>query len=263
PGAVDSRSCGTVRWCDLRWQSSGGQSPRRLVHEDKAREAPRKKPAENASANQLLESGIRPHDGLRAFRAGGNASNLDAGTLFEKSQVLLGERRKRIVVRDAKRGGLPTRQDFEHRLHLLDIRDRRRHIAYLATVDAVTHAYGDLVKVVKHVELGDHYGIETVDDGGVAEQRDIEPAAAARAAGHGTEFVAARADLVSGRIESFGGERAAAHARNVGLGDTDNSGDSGRRNPGPGAGAAGAGAGRSDERVRAMVDIEHRPLRAF
>ena len=50
-------------------------------------------------------------------------------------------------------------------------------------VDLVADADGNLVELVEHVELGDDQPLGAVDLVGVAEQGNVEPAAAAGAAG--------------------------------------------------------------------------------
>ena len=67
----------------------------------------------------------------------------------------------------------------------------------------------------------------------------------------------------AGLVQQFGGEWAFAHAGDVGLGDADYAGDLGRAHAGAGAGAAGGRVGRGDERVGAVIHIEHGGLSAF
>ena len=65
-------------------------------------------------------------------------------------------------------------------------------------VDLVGGADGDLVALVEDVHLGDDEPLGGVDHVGVAEQRDIEPAAAAGTAGDGAVLLAARAEQFGG-----------------------------------------------------------------
>ena len=58
-------------------------------------------------------------------------------------------------------------------------------------VDLVAGADGNLFEVVQDVHLGDDEPLGAVDHVGVAEQRQVEPAAAARAAGDGAVLLAA------------------------------------------------------------------------
>ena len=60
-------------------------------------------------------------------------------------------------------------------------------------VDLVADADRNLVQLVENVELGDHQPLGAVHLVGVAQQRNIEPAAAAGASGDGAVLVAARA----------------------------------------------------------------------
>ena len=140
---------------------------------------------------------------------------------------------------------------------------RRRHFGDFPAFDPVGHADGNLLEFVEHVELGDDDAVETVDRRSVTEQRDIEPAAAARPAGDGAEFLAAAADLLARSVQRLGRKRAAADAGDICLGYADDAADAGGRNACAGAGAAGARAGGSDERICAVIDVEHGALRAF
>ena len=119
---------------------------------------------------------------------------------------------------------------------------QRRQFAEFAIPQPVAHADRDALEFVEHVELGDHQAVEAVDRGRIAQQRGIEPAAAARPPGDGAKLVAALADLVAFGAQGFGGKRPPAHARDVGFGYSDYAGDPRGRHAGSGAGAARAGA---------------------
>ena len=58
-------------------------------------------------------------------------------------------------------------------------------------VDLVAGADGDLGALVHHVHLGDDQPLGAVDHVGVAQQRQVEPAAAAGTAGDGAVLLAA------------------------------------------------------------------------
>src|SRR5260370_233787 len=96
-----------------------------------------------------------------------------------------------MATRSALHQGLPDcgARGFE-------ARDGRRHIRYLVPPRGVGHADWDFLQLVEHVELSNDQGIDAVEHAGIARQRDIEPAATARAAGHGAEFITALPDLV-------------------------------------------------------------------
>ena len=75
-------------------------------------------------------------------------------------------------------------------------------VGHLA-VDLVADADGDLVELVEDVHLGDDQPLGAVDQVGVAEQRKVEPAAAARTAGDGAVLLAAGAEQVAGWRRGF------------------------------------------------------------
>ena len=64
-------------------------------------------------------------------------------------------------------------------------------------------------------------------------------------------------------VQKFCGEGALAHARRVRLDDADDGVDLGGADAGARAGAARRSVGRRDERVRAVIDVEHRRLAAL
>src|SRR5690242_10488480 len=196
PGAGGGCSRGRPRWCGLRWRWSGVRFRQRPARGERRRG--RTPWVKRGSANQLLESGVAADDGLIALGAGGNAADFDAGALFQEGQVVLGARGERVVIRNAEGGRVPAGHLFEDGFDLFDFGDGWWHVADLAAGDFVADAHRDGFELVEHVELGHHDGIEAVDGGGVAEQRHVEPAAAARPAGDGAEFVAAGANPVAG-----------------------------------------------------------------
>src|SRR6185369_13295970 len=98
--------------------------------------------------------------------------------------------------------------------------------------------------------------VEPIDDRGVAQQRYVEPAAAARPPGDGAEFLPALANQLARLIQRLGRKRTAAHARDVRLGYAEHTVDPSRRHTGPGARSARARARRCDERIGAVVDVQ-------
>src|SRR5512136_1617907 len=100
-------------------------------------------------------------------------------------------------------------------------------------IELVAGANGNLWKVVEHVEFGDDQPCGAVDHVGVAEKRQVHPAAAAGASGDGAEFVAAFAQLVAQLSLVLRGEWASAHAGAISLGDADDGVDRSGRHAGP------------------------------
>ena len=75
-------------------------------------------------------------------------------------------------------------------------------------VDLVAGADGNLGALVHHVHLGDDEPLGPVDHVGVAEERQVEPAAAARTSGDGTVLLATGAEQIGGVVMDLGGEGA-------------------------------------------------------
>ena len=115
---------------------------------------------------------------------------------------------------------------------------------------------------VEAVDVRDREFIDAIDHGGMAGGDGIEPAAAARASGGRAEFAAHAVQHV-GDLRVLGRERPFADAGGVGFHHADDAIHAVRRDAGTGAGAAGGGVGRSDERIRAVIDVEKSSLRAF
>src|SRR5690606_25945317 len=92
---------------------------------------------------------------------------------------------------------------------------------------------------------------------------DVDPAAAARAAGGGAVFLAAVAQALADFVVEFGRERAAADAGGVGLADAQHVVDRIRADAGAGERAADGGVGTGDVGIGAVVDVEQGALGAF
>ena len=131
------------------------------------------------------------------------------------------------------------------------------------TFVGVADADFDFALRVEDIELGDDQRIDAVDHFGVTQFRQIEPAAAARTASDGAKFLAALANFLGFQVGHFRGERAAANARGVCLGNAEDVADFRGRNAHASGGAARGGAGGGDERIGAVVDVEHGALGAF
>src|SRR5262245_53083978 len=192
--------------------------------------------------DETFEYRTSTDDSLCPLRSSRNAADLDPGLLFEKVQIILGLGRQIFIRRNAEGRGSPPGHALVDRLDLLDLGHTRRHAVADLLPETVTGAYLNLVEFVKHVELGHHQAVEAVDGGGVAQQRNVEPAAAPRTSGDGPEFVPALADAVARAVQRLGRERTGSHARDVRLGDADDALNPRRRHAGASACSARAGA---------------------
>src|SRR5262249_20630812 len=120
----------------------------------------------------------------------------------------------------------------------------------------------DFALCIEDVEFGDDERINAVDHFGVAKNGEVEPATAARTAGDGTEFVSALTNCLRVEVRHFGREWPAADARRVGLRYPEDMPDFCGRDANTSGCAAARSAGAGDVRIRAVVDVEHRTLRA-
>ncbi len=134
-----------------------------------------------------------------------------------------------------------------------------------AVVTLVGDAHLELLERRQHVELGDRDLAAGVERDRVLEHHEVEPPRTTTTTGVGAELVTALDQLLADGIavEQLGGERAAADARDVGLGDADHAVDGARADTGAGAHTTRDRVRRRDERIRAVVEVEVRGLRAL
>src|SRR6185437_5739584 len=140
---------------------------------------------------------------------------------------------------------------------------RHRDLVVALAVHLVAHADRHLVQAGQDVQLGQEVAGDAVHPGRVPGDDRVEPAAAARPAGGHAVLAARLAQPFAGVVAQFGGEGPLADAGRVGLDDADDIGNPRRPDPRPGAGAARGGGGGGDERVGAVVHVEHGGLGAL
>src|SRR6185437_906748 len=165
------------------------------------------------------------HHGLGAVGAGGDHADPGAGLLGDEAEVLLGGLGELVVLGDAGGGGLPAGQRGVDGFDGAEAADIGRDNVGDLAVDLVVRADGDLGTLVHDVHLGDNEPLGGVDHVGVAEQREVEPAGAARAASDGAVLLAAGAEQVALAVGDLSREWAFADAGDVGLGDADDGAD--------------------------------------
>ncbi|MCY1204318.1 hypothetical protein D9M72_158440 [compost metagenome] len=207
------------------------------------------------------------HDRVVAIRARGHHVDRHAGDLLDALQVQPRIDRQLVVLRDAHGAFGPAFEGFVDRRAALDlVRAHRQDVGGFA-VEFVAGAQLELLEAVEHVQLGDAQARQAVDLRRALEQRGVEPAATAAAAGGHALFGAHGAHVVAGGARrgpvELGGERTAAHAGAVGLGDAQHVVQHARAHARTGGGVAGHAVARGDVRVGAVVDVEQRALRAF
>src|SRR5205823_3527158 len=112
------------------------------------------------------------------------------------------------------------------------------------------------------VELRQREPVDAVQTYGVAQRDQVEPAAAALAAGHRPVLAAELAQPFLVGTHDLGWERPLADARHVRLGDADHAVDPSRPDPRPDRRAARHRRGGGDEGIRAVIEVEQRPMGA-
>src|SRR5690606_17882659 len=134
---------------------------------------------------------ILQHDGVVAVGAGAHDRQRAAGQFLQRAQVGAGGGRQAVPVGDAVGVLLPARELQVHRRALVPaLGVERRVLGALAAV-LVGDAHLQRLHAVEHVELGDAQAADAVDRHRALERDDVDPAAAARAAGGGAVFLAA------------------------------------------------------------------------
>src|SRR5688572_1511125 len=98
--------------------------------------------------SQLLESGSRPHDGLRALGASGYAADFYPGTAFNERQVLFCLRRQLFIGGNSKSRSRPTWQALVYRLDGFDLAHRSGHFFQRPALRSIARADRNLVEFV-------------------------------------------------------------------------------------------------------------------
>src|SRR5690606_27933815 len=216
-------------------------------------------------ASRLSRSAARTLQpaGVAAVGAGAVARQPAAGQVPQGDDGGAGGGRQAVPIGDAVGVLFPAGELQVRRRALVPaLGVERRVLGTLAGV-LVGDAHLQRLHAVEHVELGDAQAADAVDRHRALERDDVDPAAAARAAGGGAVFLAAVADALPDLVVELGRERAAAHARGVGLADAEHVVDRVRTHAGAGQCAADGGVGAGDVGIGAVVDVQQRALRAF
>ena len=140
---------------------------------------------------------------------------------------------------------------------MVEVALRHRQLVEALAVDVVGDADGDALEPGQHVELRHDEVGDAVDARRVAGDGGVVPAAAAGAARGGAELEAGLAQELARLVKELGRERAGTDARRVRLDDADDAVDAVRADAGARRGAAGGRVRGGDERIRAVVNIQH------
>src|SRR4051812_18094889 len=203
-------------------------------------------------------------DDLLAARSDAHQDDRHTDEVGDEAQVVA--RRRGQLARAARRADVlaPPRQlgvladgVVKHRLVVGERVEGRVLLA------AVARAHLDRREAAEHVELRDDERSHRVDARRVLQRDQIEPSGAPRAAGRRPELAAALADLDPDLVVELGRERARADARRVRLRDAPHLVDVAWTDAGADARRTRDRVRRGHERIRAVVDVEQRALRAF
>src|SRR5438309_9395178 len=175
-----------------------------------------------ASQSSGMPKWILANDGLGALGADRNGDRVDPDQLLDALDVPASVLGQLLVFALVAQRLLPTGQLLVDRLGALEQLGIGGEFAHRLPVgQLVRDGDEDLLESGEHVELGHRQSRQSVHARGVAQDQRIEPAAAARPAGGGSELRADAAQPVADGVLQFGGQRAVAHARSVRLGDAD------------------------------------------
>lgn len=156
------------------------------------------------------------------------------------------------------RGLLPALKFLVHDLALLEEGQVGGEVVELLALGGlVGDSHLEDRECVQHIELRQVEGRVVVDGDRVLEDDEVEPAAAALAAGADTPLAANLLQLGAGLAEVLGLEDALADARGVGLDDADDAVDLGGVEGQAGDDAAETGVAAGDVGVGAVVNVQH------
>src|SRR5712664_248096 len=205
----------------------------------------------------------RRHNRRVAFRPRGNHADFHLQKIRNKSQILhrrLGQLRS---IFQAIRRFIPARQRLVLRRYPLVLFRQRRHFLQRRSLVLVAHANLNLPLRVKHIQLRNHQRINPIDHFRVPQHLQIQPAAAPWPPRNRAKLFPARAHFLRIQVRHLRRKRSAAHARRVRLGNTQHVFELRRRHAHACRSTPRSRARRCHERVRPVIDVQHRSLRAF
>jgi hypothetical protein len=204
-----------------------------------------------------------PHD--HVLLAGTSADVLDvhAAELLNVLDVLARILRQLLPLLQTHRVGLPAGQGHVLDVHGVEYGQVGGETGNLLSVVLVRHGDLDLLEVVENVQLGQVDRVVPVDRVRVLDEDQVEPSAAALAAGGHTELATDLLQFLAELVQLLGRERTRADAGGVGLDDTDGLPDLAGVEVQAGKNATETGVGRGDEWVSAVVNVQHESVGAL
>src|SRR5579859_2597783 len=122
------------------------------------------------------------NDGGVALGAGGDHSDFDLEMVGDEAQIVHSSFGELGGVLKAVGGFAPAGEGFIDGCYTLVDFGRSRHLVDGRAFVSVTNTDSDFALGVENVEFGDNEGVNAVDHFGIAEFREVQPTAAARAA---------------------------------------------------------------------------------
>src|ERR671923_559951 len=189
----------------------------------------------------------------------GAPSSLDLELALDELDVGARRRRKPVLERLA-----PPRQRLVNRPAVVEVALVRGEVLGLRAVrKQVAHAHRDLLEGGEDVELRKRERREPVQPHRVAQRDEVEPTAAPLAARDRAELAAELADPLLEWRRDLARERPLADPGHVRLRDAEDAVDARRADADAGGGGRRDRVRGGDERIRAVVEVEQRRLRAL
>lgn len=162
-----------------------------------------------------------------AVGADGYSFDVYTGGDFESVEIVEEVLGKGFVFGDALQALFPSGEGAElgFDFHFVEF---ERNLVGAVPFNFIVDAHLDFVEVVHHVGFGDEEVGDTVEHAGIAQGRDVDPAATAGTAGGGAVFMPEVAKKFSCFVEKFGREGAGSDAGAVGFADTHDAADARR-----------------------------------
>src|SRR5260370_21732534 len=192
-----------------------------------------------------------------------NHPNLHLQKIRNKPQIIERCFRQLRAIFHAVRCFIPPWQRLIFWGDVLVFFSKREHFPLRLPFVFVPHAYLNFALRIKNIQLGDHHRIDPVDHLRVAQDLQIQPAAAPWPPRHRAKFFSALAHFFGIEIGHFRRKRSAAHSSCVRFRNSKYVLDFCRWHTHARRRAAGCRTRRGYERIRSIVDVQHLSLCAF
>src|SRR5262249_45332169 len=161
------------------------------------------------------------NDGGIALGAGGDHADFDLQEIGDEAEIVERGFRQLAGVFHTIRRIAPAGHGFAFGSDPLMFLGECGHFVDPRGLVFVAGADLDFALGIEDIELSDDERVDAVDHLGVAQNSEVEPAAAAWPAGNSTKLLATLADFLRFNVGHFSRERTAADPRGVSLGHAD------------------------------------------